>query len=285
MKKTIVAAAVAAVFAAPVAMADVKISGAVQVEGGEFDDTNASDTSADSDIRSMSDIKFSGSEDLGNGMKAGFSITMTADNQADSGAEDKFVTLSGDFGTIKAGNFEMYVESSVTAMAANDASHDVSNEISDGEYTVGASGQTVQYTSPSINGVTVVAQTADNADSVGIQYSGNGLLVRAATESNVGGNDVDAFAIQYSMNGLTGKVVNVDNGSGDDKTWFGLEYAMGNNKIAYSVVDAATADGDGDSTLSLSHAMSKQTTVYLVLGTDDSNGSDDETVVGIKHSF
>ena len=280
MKKTIVAAAVAAVFAAP-AMADVKISGAVQFEAGEFDSAGASDN------RVKSDIKFSGSEDLGNGMKAGYAMVMTLDDQSatSNDATDKYVSLSGDFGTIKAGNFEMYMESSITAMAANDSAHDVSNEISDGEYTVGASGQTIQYTSPSFNGVTVVAQTADNADDIAIQYSGNGLLVRAGTESNVGGNDVDAFGIQYTMNGLTAKFVNVDNGSGDDKSWVGVEYAMGNNKIAYSVVDAATADGDGDSTLSLTHSLSKTTSVYLVLGTDDDTSANDETVVGMKVAF
>jgi len=283
MKKTIIAASIAALVAAPAAFADVSISGAVQIEGGEFDDTNASDTTADSDIRSKSDIKFSGSEDLGNGMKAGFAIVMTADNQTDSGTEDKFVTLSGDFGTIKAGNFEMYIESSVTAMAANDASHDVSNEISDGEATIAASAQTVQYRSPSFNGVTVVAQTADNADSMGIEYSGNGLTVKAATETSGSGRDVDAIAVSYTMNGLTGTVVNVDDGNGADPTWYGVSYAMGNNKIAYSKVDGGSSDGD--STLSFTHSLSKRTNVYLVLGTDDSNSQDDETVVGIKHSF
>ena len=177
----------------------------------------------------------------------------------------------------------MYIESSVGAVSSNDPSHDISNEISDGEATVGASGETVQYRSPSFNGVTVVAQTADNADSMGIEYSGNGLTVKAATETSGSGRDVDAIAVSYTMNGLTGTVVNVDDGNGDDPTWFGVSYAMGNNTIAYSKVDGGSSDGD--STLSLTHKLSKSTSAYVALGTDDSASQDDETVVGIKHSF
>jgi hypothetical protein len=278
MKKTIIASAIAAVVAAPAAFADVSISGNVQFEAGEF--------GGSSDNRVKSDLVFSGSEDLGNGMKAGFTIVHTADDQTEGDTEDKFVTLSGDFGTIKAGNFEMYIESSVTAMAANDASHDVTNEISSGEYTVAASGQTIQFTSPSIQGVQLVAQTADNADSVGIQYSGNGLTVKAATEHNADNdNDVDAFAIEYKIDGLALRAVNVDNGtSAGDKSWFGASYTMGANTIAYGVTDTDDAT-DGDSTLSLSHALSKQTTAYLVMFNDDSSSTTDSTVVGVKHTF
>jgi hypothetical protein len=278
MKKTIIASAIAAVVAAPAAFADVSLSGSVQFEAGEF--------SGASDNRVKSDLVFKGSEDLGNGMKVGSTIVFTADDQTDSASEDKFVTLSGDFGTIKAGNFEMYIESSVTAMAANDAAHDISNEISSGETTVGASGQTIQYTSPSMSGVQVVLQTADNADSVGVQWSGNGLTVKAAQESNLATTgDVDAVAVEYKIDGLAVRYVNVDNGAAaGDKSWFGASYTMGANTVAFGVTDTDDAT-DGDSTLSLSHALSKNTTAYLVMFNDDSSSTTDSTVVGVKHSF
>jgi len=283
MKKTIVAAAIAAVFAAPVAMADVKISGNVIFEAGEFDDAPRASSDAPADMQVMSDIKFSGSEDLGNGLKAGFAIVMTADDQTDSATEDKFVTLDGDMFSIKAGNFETYMESHVGAMAANDASHDVSNEISNGEYGVADSGQTVALTIKPMAGVSIGFQHADNSDTVYAEYSNGGLLVRVANENNANANDTVGLGVQYTMDGLTVKAVTLDDDDGNAPAWFGASYTMGANTIAASVVDGGSTDGD--TTLSLSHALSKSTNVYLVMGTDDGTAAADETVVGIAHKF
>jgi hypothetical protein len=281
MKKTIVAAAVAAVFAAPVAMADVSISGNVYFEAGEFDDNSG--TTADSMMKTRTDIKFAASEDLGNGLKAGAAIVMTADDQADSIYDDKYLTLDGDMFSIKAGNFETYMESHVGAMAANDASHDVSNEISNGEYGVTDSGQTVALTIKPMAGVSIGFQHADNSDTVYAEYSNGGLLVRVANENNANANDTVGLGVQYTMDGLTVKAVTLDDDDGNAPAWFGASYTMGANTIAASVVDGGSTDGD--TTLSLSHALSKSTNVYLVMGTDDGTAAADETVVGIAHKF
>ena len=282
MKKTIVAAAVAAVFAAPVAMADVKISGAVQFEAGEFDD-NAGST-ADSMNKIKTDITVSGSEDLGNGLKAGFKLTQTRDDQsAERTDEDAFITLSNGTINAKMGSFEHYIESSIGGMAANDASHDVSNEISDGESGTSAAGESIEVNVSPMAGLTVGFQTGDNADTVYAAYSNAGLTVRVASENNASGEDVVGLAAQYKIDGLTLKAVTIDNDSGEAPEWYGASYTMGANTIAASVVNGGSTDGD--TTLSLNHALSKSTNVYLVLGTDDNAGGDDETVVGIKHKF
>jgi hypothetical protein len=281
MKKTIVAAAVAAVFAAPVAMADVSISGAVQFETGEFDDSTVA---GGTDNRIKTDIKFSGSEDLGNGLKAGFKIVRTKDeNAAASGETDAYITVSGDFGQVKVGGFEQYLESSIGAMAANDASHDVSNEISDGESDYDTAREAIEVSVSPMAGLTVGYQMADNADTVYAAYSNAGLTVRIGSENNDDGDDVIGLAASYKMDGLTVTAVSLDNNSGDAPAWYGASYTMGANTIAASVVDGG--DTDGDTTLSLSHALSKSTNVYLVMGTDDGTPANDETVVGIKHTF
>jgi predicted porin len=276
MKKTIVSAAVAAVFAAPVAIADVTVSGAVQVEAGE------EGTGGASQFKTKSDIFFKGSEDLGNGMKAGFVIQRTSDDQsAISATSDRFVTLSSDMGTLKAGHFEQYIEGTIGASAANDAAHDVSNEISDGEAS-SQDGVAVEL-SP-MSGLTVGYQAGDTSDTAYASFSSSGLTVKAAQESGNGATDVDAFSVEYKMDGLKARYVSVANDAGNnDAAWFGVDYSMGANNIAVSqVVDG---DNDGDMTVSLKHSLSKRTNVYIAHGSDDNASANDETLVGIKHSF
>jgi len=279
MKKTIVAAAVAALTAAP-AFADVTITGAVQIEAGE---RNAASTgAATSNYTTKSDIFFKGSEDLGNGLKAGFVIQRTSDDAtAISTSSDRFVTLSNDMGTLKAGTFEQYIEGTIGASAANDPAHDVSNEISDGE-SAAQNGMAVEM-SP-MAGLTVGYQAGDSSDTVYAAYSNAGLTVKAAQESGNGATDVTAYSLQYKMDGLTARYVSIANDAGNnDAGWAGVDYTMGANNIAVSqVVDG---DADGDITVSLKHSLSKRTNVYIAHGSDDSDSTRDETLVGIKHSF
>jgi len=278
MKKTIVAAAVAALTAAP-AFADVTISGAVQIEAGERN--AASSGAATSNYTTKSDIFFKGSEDLGNGMKAGFVIQRTADDaSAISTSSDRFVTLSSDMGTLKAGTFEQYIEGSIGASAANDPAHDVSNEISDGE-SAAQNGMAIEM-SP-MGGLTVGYQAGDSSDTVYAAYSNGGLTVKAAQESGNGSRDVTAMSAQFAMDGLKARVVTVDDDNGDAPVWMGVDYTMGANNIAVSKVTDGT--NDGDMTVSLKHSLSKRTNVYIAHGSDDSDSTRDETLVGIKHSF
>jgi hypothetical protein len=282
MKKTIVAAAVAALTAAP-AFADVTISGAVQVEAGEEGSGGASS------IKTKSDIFFKGSEDLGNGMKAGFLIQRTADDQsAVSSGSDRFVTLSTGTVNVKAGYFEHYMESSIGGAAANDAAHDVSNEISVGEINTSSTnaGDSVEVSFSPMAGATVGYQLGDNADTVFAQYSNGGLMVRVAQENNASEKDILGIVAQYKLDDLTLRVVDMDNDADADQTWLGAEYTMGANTFGVSVVDG-NGDGadDGDMTVSLKHALSKRTNVYIAHGSDDDTSANDETLVGIKHSF
>jgi predicted porin len=280
MKKTIIASAIAAVVSAP-AFADVNISGAVQIEAGEIRTGTAAATSQ---YITRSDIKFSGSEDMGNGMKAGFNITQTVDDAAVSANTDRFVTVSGDFGQLKAGTFESYIESTIGASAANDAGHDVSNEINDGE--TGTQNQ-IEFSMSPMAGLTVGYQAGDSADTVFASYSNGGLTVRVAQESGNGSRDVTAMSAEYKMDGLRARVVQLDDDNGDAPVWMGVDYTMGSNNIAVSTVNNTGASGaqDNDMTVSLSHALSKQTTVYIAHGSDDNASVNDETLVGIKHSF
>jgi predicted porin len=150
MKKTIIAASVAALVAAPAAFADVKIGGNVIQE---FISDNASGTS-DNGLTSAAavDLVFSVSEDLGNGMSAFAKIHTLRDNGG-SGNADQTVGIKGDFGTIVAGRMESFTEGKVSAMAANDASDTLSIETNRG-YKTGRAEGALAYVSPSFNGLT-----------------------------------------------------------------------------------------------------------------------------------
>jgi hypothetical protein len=285
MKKTIVAAAVAAVFAAP-AMADVKISGNVYLEAGEVAEVSTDKVNTDLFVVST--------EDLGNGMTVTTKIQMVNDNDGATNASadpgERSLAISGAFGEIKGGLMETYTESAVAAMAANDPAHNVSNEVSDSNLAGYKAGH--RYTSPSFNGVKVIAETfPGQASTVGVEYSGNGLTVKYAQEKGSSATlDVDTFAISYKFEGLTATVVNSDDSSGEDQTWYGVSYNMGPITAAYSVINGNgdsgdTASDDGDSTLSVAYALSKSTTAYIAMENDDSANTLDQTLVGVVHKF
>lgn len=322
MKKTIIASAVAATFAAPVAFADVTISGQINQE---FISTGSNDLNSGNNA----DIVFKGSEDLGNGMKAFWKLHRVYDDQdtastitstgtaaadssatassasghthsvsvsgtgssANSGAADQIVGLSGDFGTIQVGRFEPYTESKMASVANIDASEDLDVE---GAFLSGNTGRSdggVAYTSPNMNGVTVGIQGFTEAGATGddfgsttvwAQYSNGGLTVRAASEDNGSGN-ADVDTLA-AIYKMDGLEVRVatSDNGTDENVFYGASFTMGANKIAAGKVSSDAAGSD-DSILSLSHNLSKSTRVYVVQKNDD-NG-DNSTLVGVKHSF
>ena len=301
MKKTIVAAAIAAAVAAPAAFADVSISGQINVEFYKSDaaitGTSANTAADDLAFDRNTDLVFKASEDLGNGMKAFATISLVDDAGSSSASNGdiglsssstNIVGLSGDFGTITFGKQEMWTESAAAAMANNDAADFISNEVST---AMGASADaTAVYVSPSFNGVNVVLGgrgTTGNDDfdttEIGVQYAANGLTVRAANIDN-GTNDDTIVAVSYKMGDLTVGVVDqsTDRAS-QDETWFGASYTMGANTLGVSTTNSDTA-GQEDTVISLKHAMSKNTAVYLV-HENDGTANADVTLVGMQVKF
>jgi hypothetical protein len=200
MKKTIIAAAVAAVVSAP-AMADVSISGNVMAE--HYDAGNGGQ------ITTRNDLVFKASEDLGNGMKAAIKMHQVLDNTDTAGA-DRTVSLSGDFGTITAGEMEGFQEGTFDSFIEVDAAHDTTLEAT--YWDNGTAGFTrasrVMYVSPSMNGVSV-GITASGADGdefsdkeIMVKYSGNGATVMAGKGEVDGGNEFTNLAMTYKMGDL-----------------------------------------------------------------------------------
>jgi len=195
MKKTIIAASVAALVAAPAAFADVKIGGNVIQEFVSDNGSGYNDHGIDSEA--AVDLVFSVSEDLGNGMSAFAKIHQLSDDGSGSqGPADQSVGIKGDFGTIVAGRMESFTEGKVSAMAANDASDTLTIETNRGYATARAEGA-LAYVSPSFNGLTfgvagfAMNNTGADASTTSTALSVTGIVgLSAGAANNVGSNNV-----------------------------------------------------------------------------------------------
>jgi len=103
MKKLIVLATLAALPA--VAMADVTISGTI---GVGIDNTKTGDRGSQNNMsRASGEVKFAGSEDLGNGLKAVWQVANRIDPTGEEsnawGGRDTFVGLKGSYGLVRFG--------------------------------------------------------------------------------------------------------------------------------------------------------------------------------------
>ena len=298
MKKTIVAAAVAALVAAPAAFADVSISGNINAE---IQDQDAAEGWGNS---TNTDLVFKASEDLGNGMKAGMKYHVFNDDGGDAVA-DTSVFVSGDFGTVTAGRMETQNMAYFHGFAAGDAAHDMTLEDTNGQQS---RGNAVQYVSPSMSGLSIGVQTmiggntaagTDNVDTTDlmVKYT-NGPLTVAFGDTTQKQATTDAeiqnIAVAYTMGDLTLKVLNrdVDNGvvagSGstagtNEMTTVSATYKMGSNTIYAGVTDSDDGQND-DWVISAAHNMSKRTSVYVAFKNDESDNNTD-TLIGMKHSF
>jgi predicted porin len=197
MKKTLIAAAVAASVAAPAAFADVKVSGMVAPEFSVTDNGTSTDEG-----RVWTDLVFSGSEDLGNGLTASFKYHMFADTSGDTGIDavggsaitttdvgvslanatvaaditqptstnadtdggqrlaDLTVALSGDFGTVKMGRFEPFAEGVIDAFANIEGINGMDLESTTGFVSSRTNGN-IAYISPTVGGVHIGLSTVE----------------------------------------------------------------------------------------------------------------------------
>jgi predicted porin len=303
MKKTIVAAAIAAVVSAP-AMADVSISG---FANQEFTDKDGSTGWGASGFNA--DVVIKATEDLGNGMKATAKIHQFTDtdnstnsslsDSAGGNTADLSVTVSGDFGSITAGRFEPASEGVIDAFLNIDGSHDLDLENAT-ENAIGRTNNGLAYTSPSMNGFTVSLgnfasasstndKDFDGASEIFVKYSNGPLMVMANSTEVDGGAEIQAIAASYKMGDLEVRAMERSSNSGTagaadiDLTFIGAKYTMGNNTFAIGTADSDTNSKDTD-IISVTHNLSKNTSIYIVQENVDAADSD-RTIFGIAQKF
>jgi predicted porin len=290
MKKTIVAAAIAAVVAAPAAFAEVSISGKVlaEVTDGKFGTDDST-------------IKLSGKEDMGNGMHASFvyegklSFDNASGGTLTAGGKQKAVMVGNGDVTVAAGflygptkSLYGFSKTAIGEDVASDNSKFLLNgteasadgvaamaNVGPGKLTVamveGATNATLGehklmgYTTSlgSVN-VGMAYQDFDGADNNTTSVAGNTKL-----------GDVTLGAIYQTRQG------------GDKAYIVAASTTMGANTIAASYGNTDDTDGAGTDSkgwsAKLTHAMSKQTSAFASF--QDTDNTDMETTVGIQHNF
>ena len=211
-----------------------------------------------------SQIGFSGTEDLGGGLKASFVINSRLDNnpaagRAILGGRDTNVALEGGFGTVRLGRFIPAAASGfhgyTGARTTNQAGSLYTGLLGGGEAAFGNADDVggsferqdavVQYTSPSFNGITVNV-------SYGNAGSDNSAQV-GDSDSKQTGLSVTYTAGPLSIAaGMNNRDVNVENPTAANRTardanldWFGASYDLGVAKVSIAQIkrDAKTSTG------------------------------------------
>lgn len=150
---------------------------------------SASQTGVDSSILTDSFFGLKGQEDLGGGLKAIFklesSIAVDSGAQADAAlfGKNAYIGLAGDFGTVKLGNQESLFKTEAAAFDAFGSSRllAASTTLYTGAAVTGLGDSwqnTIGYTSPNLNGLTLSAQHSAREGNVGM---GAGLVNGGAT--------------------------------------------------------------------------------------------------------
>jgi predicted porin len=306
MKKTLIAAGIAAAMAAPVAMADATVFGKVRMAYVNGD-------SADAGIQKEANrFGFQGSEDLGNGLTAFYKIELQSANDTETSgntsaikSRDQYVGLKGSWGAVVMGDHSSPQKASFGGTLLEDTIADKSAIIAE---EGGYKSNIVGYSSPTVNGFTVKAALA-SANSTTNSFAANSM---AAIYENgpmrvaIGATNYDAAAsgdsrsltASYKVGDmkLTGMYEEVESGDKtsvkEDNMYLDLSYTMGKNVItvAYGENDnklaAATNDIDV-TTVALTHNFSKRTNVQAIYNMKDNQTSADvdDLALQINHSF
>ncbi len=230
MKKTLLATAVAAVVAGPMAaQADVTIYGRIDTAYESI--TNSALTNDGDHLTSnKSLLGFKGSEDLGNGNKAIFKVESTVGADAGTGtigSRNTYAGLAGSWGTLIVGNHDTPYKIVGRKMDLFESAHLGENRAI---LNSGANGQndlrvnTVAYISPTVNGIHgAVAYVPEDINGVAggtagagawsalVIYSNSGLFLAGGWQ-RVEGESFGVglqnqtywrFAAKYSMNNFT----------------------------------------------------------------------------------
>ncbi len=311
MKKSLLTIAAAATMIAPaIAMADATLYGNVHLSINDFDTADNIDMTSNT-----SAIGVKGSEDLGDGVKAIYKMEFGVDT-ADSGSitgRDQFVGLKGGMGTIKFGtmssNYKQMggkVDPLYRTRLEGRGFLGTQSSLNHGGrgITRGRSTNLVQYVSPKMSGIQLVANTTvsgadEETSGVGVRWSNKQIL---AFVDFIANDDADAVKVggRYKTKafsvGLQFEML--DDGAGGEVDHIFLSGSYNINKNNAIIVTAGQADfeaggASADSTgiaVAYNHKLSKMTNVYIGYGdrSDDDGvvgGDEDVITAGIKKKF
>ena len=287
MKKTLIA--MAAVAVAGVASAQVTIYGVV--DAGITN--NGTDTKFASGVNGTPRIGFKGTEDLGGGLSAAFTVETGFNNGAETatsiGDRGARVSLSGGFGTVELGS--SVLSASFFARAATDPTG--TNNYAIVNYAGSArNDKSFNYTSSNIGGAVVRYSHVLSADSantdpvsdISVAYTTGALTIGAASNDDGGtsgkgksvGVAYDLGMAKVFANSVTTAATQAKN------TNFGVKIPVGALTLEADFRSTKGADTDTNM-IAAQYALSKATkmTVYR----QKTQGADANMGIGIRHNF
>lgn len=310
-----IALAVAGVVAAPAAFAETKISGSISVMANSYDKNGAatSDTTHIEDGNTFINIK--GSEDLGGGMSAFYSMDFGVDvsghgaaagaGQEDINGQNMIVGLGGSFGKVIAGSFDNPTKVMAGGYELFGNQPGDRRALLSVGYTDARSDNVVAYLTPDFNGFSGaiahfnpnVSETDASGDDstvvVKVQYANGPFSAGVAHyKSEQGADDEKAIrvALGYKMGDtkLNALWQDVDNVAGtataDSKGYLlGVAHTMGpiTLKAQYTSLDSATANADASMTaVGVDYALSKGTKVFAHYAKIDNQSAATQTIRG-----
>ena len=276
MKKHLIAAAVAGVLAAP-AMAQVSVYGIMDLAvRSSSPDVGPSTTTMVSGSFYTSRLGFKGTEDLGGGLKASFTLEgkVNADTgETTLGNRESSVALSGGFGAITLGRTDTSQSEAVELVAhfANMGNFGLhGTALANPEYG-GDQPNTIRYTSPSMGGVTLQVGTSlgderggDDNNSISLAYAA-GPLSLAVGFDDVGNDDFQVIGARYNAGAFAVGISAGKRDAATDIDTMGLSAMinLGSGMAAHVGVRTMESGTDEFKTtnLGVSKALSKRTTL------------------------
>jgi predicted porin len=307
MKKTLLALAVLGAFAGVAhAQSSVTISGNVDMGYQSYSDDQNRDTNGiERDGSSTSTLIFSGTEDLGSGLKAGFLLQTNLNmNEKDTNFlnAQNYLSLGGNFGTFQLGNVNSNIMAASStsqpfgtatgsAYSGNFSRLDglaVSATAADSGASrrVIRTGKSIYYTSPSFSGFEVSAGMAFENDE---GTNANGMLELALSYKGNGLNVILAHYKTTAGNTAAGGVA----ANGDvSQTALGANYQFGPATVyaGYTKSDSSTGALSGDTVDSSSYNIAGKYAItpavalmanFVRINDDSAAGNEDRELFGL----
>ena len=276
MKKHLIAAAVAGILAAP-AMAQVTVYGIMDLAvRSSSPDVGPSTTTMVSGSFYTSRLGFKGTEDLGGGLKASFTLEGKVDSDTGAttiGNRESSVALSGGFGAITLGRTDTSQSEAVELVAhfANMGNFGLhGTALANPEYG-GYQPNTIRYTSPSMGGVTLQVGTSlgderggDDNNSISLAYAAGPLSIAVGFD-DVGNDDFQVIGARYNAGAFAVGISAGKRDAATDIDTMGLSAMINLGSgmaahVGYRTMESGT-DEFKTTNLGVSKALSKRTTL------------------------
>jgi len=317
MRKILLAStALVAVGSVAAHAADLTISGSSDWHYISFDNASNTGKLNGSLIDYDTDIDFKFTETTDSGLTLTFGVGVS-----ESATDDQYLSIAGDFGTLKMNNSEGFADTAMDeSVADNYTSLGSGDGLQMGSHAADLTGGTVSYTLPSMSGLTVgmshqVAGTTTKGDNTTFSavYTTDiaagtlkGQYLQGSTDDTGAASDVSG--IDYSTIALRATLGDVQvTGSQHKKSDNGNTYDLTNNifDVKYTGIDgismsAFSISGDDDKQSSYDFLQTAASVTYTiatgltaslsvtdteVTNTSGTKSNDDATVLNIKATF